>query len=358
MKHLLHRALTLTRQEDGRDPTHARRRFLHASLSLAALSLPLPLSARQSMQSSACVAPEATASIGRPDRSLVVEYDSPSVGLRLKYTVLFPDGNTNSEHRYPVLYLLHGHTGHHRSWLDYAGLPKDTATRLQAIVVLADGGNGMYMNWHGAIGTRPNRWEDAIVVDLITDVDSRWRTRAERGGRAIGGLSMGGYGAIAIALRHPGIFAAAFSSAGALRFAARVREELRADHDDWNRPELWSKDDRPPVAIPDFSTQRERTPQGRVFVTDAQAAAADPFALVDTIDPAFAPTLHLDCGLSDSLLPETLAFAERLRARGLRHSLWLESGNHDTPYWAHAFKHSALMLDATFASPPPIDAEA
>ena len=354
MNRCQHRALGLTGRNDDSDAAHARRRFLHASVSLAALSMPLPLSARWPGGGAAT---QATASIHRPDRQQVVEYDSPAVGLRLKYTVLFPDADLDGEQRYPVLYLLHGHTGHHRSWLDYAGLPKNTATRLRAIVVLADGGNGMYTNWHGAISTRPNRWEDAIVVDLIADVDRRCRTRAERGGRAIGGLSMGGYGAVAIALRRPDIFAAAFSSAGALRFAARAREELRTGQDDWNRPELWSKDDRPPVAIPDFSTQRERTPQGRVFVTDAQAAAADPFALVDAIDPVLAPMLHLDCGLSDSLLPETLAFAERLRARALRHSLWLGPGDHDTPYWAQAFEHSALRLDATFATPP-IGAEA
>lgn len=280
-----------------------------------------------------------------PHSAQVIEYDSPAVGLRLKYTVLLPDGYAAaSPRRYPVLYLLHGHTGHHTSWLTYAKLPPDTATRLEAIVVLADGGNGFYVDWHGAEGARPNRWQAAIVDDLIPAVDRRWRTRAERGGRAIGGLSMGGYGAVTLALRHPDLFAVAFSSAGALRFAERAREELRSGVDDWNRPELWSKDERPPVAIAGFATQRERTPHGRVFLTDAQTRAFDPFDLARRIDPRRAPFLHLDCGLQDGLLPETRAFADLLHARGIKHSLVLMLGDHEVPYWADAFAHTSLAL--------------
>lgn len=290
---------------------------------------------------------------GQPDDSRRVEYDSPAVGRHLKYTVLLPDGYASGHDRYPVLYLLHGHTGHHGSWLTYAGLPTDTATRLGVIVILADGGNAFYTNWYGSTEALPQRWEDAIVDDLVSEVDRRWRTRPERGARAIGGLSMGGYGAVAIALRHPERFGFAFSSAGALRFPSRAREELASGTDDWNRPELWSNDDRPPVPIPGFATQRERTPRGRVFVSAAQADAADPLLLVDRIDPARAPFVHLDCGQQDTLLPETLMLAERLRQRGLRHALVLLPGDHDTPYWQEAFARTQLALVMFFKTMNP-----
>ncbi len=283
-----------------------------------------------------------------PAGARIIEYDSPAVARSLKYTVLLPDGYAENARRYPVLYLLHGHTGHHTSWLTYAGLPSDTATQLQAIVVLADGGNGFYTNWNGSTESQPQRWEDAIAQDLVAEVDLRWRTRPERGARAIGGLSMGGYGAIAIALHHPDRFGFAFSSAGALRFAARARDEIVRGEDDWNRPELWSKDEKPPVAIPGFATQRERTPRGRVFVTVEHADAADPSVIATRIDPATAPFLHLDCGLQDGLLPETLALADALRTRGLAHALVLLPGDHDTPYWRDAFAHTRLSLQQFF----------
>ena len=281
----------------------------------------------------------------------VVVYQATAVGRQLKYAVLLPRDYATSTRRYPVLYLLHGHTGHYRSWIEYAGLPLDTADHLEAIVVLADGGNAFYANWHGADGTHPQRWEEAIVRDLVGDVDGRWRTRVTRDARAIGGLSMGGYGAIAIALRHPDVFGFAFSSAGALRFAAHARDELASGSEDWNRPELWSKESRPPVDTPGFATQRERTPRGRVFATAAQANAADPFVLAGGLEPARAPFLHLDAGLQDELLPETLAFAERLRARGLPHALVLLPGGHEVPYWRTAFERTALSLRAFFAPP-------
>lgn len=287
------------------------------------------------------------------DDAVTVDYDAPSVGLRLRYVALLPDGYAGSDTRYPVLYLLHGHTGYHRSWLDYAKLATDAATRLGAIIVLVDGGNTFYVNWQGAEETRPQRWEDALIHDLMPAVDRRWRTRAERAGRAVGGLSMGGYGAVTIALRHPDLFAAAFSSAGALRFAERAREEIRSGKDDWNRPELWSKEEYAPVPIAGFATQRERTPRGRVFVDPVQTDAYDPFVLAQQIDPARAPHIHLDCGLQDALLPETLALAAALAAHGLRHSLTVLPGEHEVPYWANAFEHTLLIFKPLLAASTP-----
>lgn len=288
-----------------------------------------------------------------PDNAVAVDYDAPSVELRLRYIALFPDDYASSGRRYPVLYLLHGHTGNYRSWLDYAQLPPDAATRLDAIVVLVDGGNGFHVNWHGEEGPRPQRWEDALIRDLIPAVDKRWRTRSERSGRAIGGISMGGYGAITVVLRHPDTFIAAFSSAGALRFAERAREEIRSGKDDWNRPTLWSENENVPVLIRGFATQRERTPRGRVFVESGQTGAYDPFVLAQQIEPARAPHIHLDCGLQDSLLPETRAFAAALSAHRLRHSLIELPGDHDVPYWATAFEHTLLILKPLLAVPSP-----
>lgn len=278
-----------------------------------------------------------------------VSYKSPAVGRTLKYAVLLPESYEQGHRRYPVLYLLHGHTGNYLSWLTYAKLPADTATRLEALIVLADGGNGFYTNWHGAKGAEPNRWEDAIAEDLVGAVDARWRTSSGREHRAIGGLSMGGYGAVSIALRHSKRFSFAFSSAGALAFPSRAQEEIRAGTLDWNAPEQWSKDERPPADVSGFATQTQRTPRGTVFSTEAQARAVDPFVLAETMNVQAMPYIHLDCGLDDGLLPETLRLFEVLRRRGAAHSLTLLPGDHETPYWAQAFEHTLLVLRAHFA---------
>jgi pimeloyl-ACP methyl ester carboxylesterase len=85
------------------------------------------------------------------------------------------------------------------------------------IVVMPDGGAmGWYTDWYA--GDRPvqPRWETYHVGELVPWIDATYRTIAARRGRAIAGLSMGGFGALSYAARHPGTFAAAASFSGAL----------------------------------------------------------------------------------------------------------------------------------------------
>jgi S-formylglutathione hydrolase FrmB len=133
--------------------------------------------------------------------------------------VLLPSGYRSGRRRYPVLYLLHGAGGDHRAWTSPPG--RGDAERLTAglplIVVMPDGGRGgFYTDWfnNGAFG-RP-RWESWHIGRLIGFVDRRYRTVAARRGRAIAGLSMGGFGALSYASRHPDLFTAAASFSGAV----------------------------------------------------------------------------------------------------------------------------------------------
>jgi putative tributyrin esterase len=278
-------------------------------------------------------------------RSMQVQsFHSPAVERDLKYAVLLPAAYHQSPARFPVLYLLHGHTGNYRSWLNYAELPLDTPDKLGMMIVLVDGGNSFYTNWHGAKGKRAQRWGDMIVLDLIPHVDQHYRSQATRSGRYIGGLSMGGFGAIALALKHPKQFSFAFSSAGALSFAQHAQNELLGGKADWNQPELWSKQDRAPVDIVGFSSQRQRTPKGIVFATIKQAQASDPVYLLDTLKPGDAPYLHLDAGTEDALAPEARLLVEKLRAKGFAHSYLELPGAHEVPYWRDALAHTVLII--------------
>jgi S-formylglutathione hydrolase FrmB len=127
--------------------------------------------------------------------------------------VLVPAGyDANATRRYPVLYLLHGSYDDYRSWTDKGDAEKITAG-LDAIVVMPDNGNGgWYTDW---FRPGPPRWETFHIGQLLPWVDDHYRTIATRGERAIAGLSMGGFGAMSYAARHPDLFswAAAFSGA-------------------------------------------------------------------------------------------------------------------------------------------------
>jgi S-formylglutathione hydrolase FrmB len=129
--------------------------------------------------------------------------------------VLLPTHYRPAE-RYPVLYLLHGALDGPDSWLTDGDAEKLTAGR-PLITVIPDGGlKGWYTDWAHPRVSAPQRWETFHVGQLIPFVDDNLSTIASRRGRAIAGLSMGGFGAMHYAARHPQLFAYAASFSGAL----------------------------------------------------------------------------------------------------------------------------------------------
>jgi S-formylglutathione hydrolase FrmB len=127
-----------------------------------------------------------------------------------------PSGTT----RYRTLYLLHGALGSHT---DYVSLGIEAMLgNLPLIVVMPDGGPlGYYTDWYGQAaivgpGGPAPAWETFHISELIPWIDGHYPTVATRGGRAIAGISMGGYGAMKYAARHPELFSAAASFSGAL----------------------------------------------------------------------------------------------------------------------------------------------
>ena len=132
-----------------------------------------------------------------------VEFFSPAVDRTMKYNILLPRDYESSSQRYPVLYLLHGLTQNYTAWGLSNGSPFYAGLYADLIVVMPDVGNSWYVNWAENAGGQKNDWEDYIVRDVVNHVDWNFRTIARREGRAIAGLSMGGYGSITLGLRHP-----------------------------------------------------------------------------------------------------------------------------------------------------------
>jgi diacylglycerol O-acyltransferase/trehalose O-mycolyltransferase len=115
---------------------------------------------------------------------------------------------------YPVLYLLHGAGDTYKSWVDNTDLVQFTK-KYRVIVVMPDGGHDSNAGWYSDWKDGSRNWESFHIDVLIPWIDSHFDTLGN-GYRAIAGLSMGGFGAMSYAARHPGLFTAAGSFSGAV----------------------------------------------------------------------------------------------------------------------------------------------
>ena len=151
-------------------------------------------------------------SVAANARVETVRFQSKLVNASLPYNVILPaDYDTSRATRYPVLYLLHGLTGHYSDWVQRTNVA-DYASAYSLIVVMPEGNDGWYSD-SSIVAT--DKYESYILKELLPDVEQRYRTIEARYGRAIAGLSMGGYGAIKFGLKSPQTFAFAASLSGA-----------------------------------------------------------------------------------------------------------------------------------------------
>jgi|SRR5581483_1851370 len=231
-------------------------------------------------------------------------FRSHALGREMHYRAVLPaDYDNDPSKHFPVLHLLHGLYGDWTNWTTLTQLPR-YAERLPLIIVTPDAGNYWYVN----SATDPqNRFEDYIWSDFIPEVEHRFRTIRDRKARIIAGLSMGGYGAVKFALKHPDFFAIAASFSGTFDAALGLHIE---------RPEF------APYLLAAFGPEGSQTRRDN-----------DVFALSQGIGPSSAPYLYLSCGESDELLESNRRFAATLAERGFRHEYHEQPGAHDWIYW-------------------------
>ena len=130
----------------------------------------------------------------------------------LPCVVIKPSNYSRKKTNYPVVYLLHGHSGSYSNWIIKMPSLKYYASLLNIIIVCPEGG---YSSWYADSPIDSSiRFETFISKELILFIDKNYRTIADKKHRAITGLSMGGHGAIMLAMRHLQTFGAAASISG------------------------------------------------------------------------------------------------------------------------------------------------
>ena len=231
-----------------------------------------------------------------------VRFQSKLVNTTLPYNVILPsDYDTSRTTRYPVLYLLHGLTGHYNDWVQRTNVA-DYAADYRMIVVTPEGNDSWYID----------KYESYILNELIPDVQQRYRTIEARYGRSIAGLSMGGYGAIKFGLKSPSTFVFAASMSGA--FGVTKFSEKEVD-------ELWKE------SMKLFGPVGSET-----------RVANDLFEILGKLTPASInslPYFYFDCGTEDSLLifPYNRELAGLMFEKKIPHEFRQMPGDHSWAYW-------------------------
>ncbi len=239
-----------------------------------------------------------------------VQLQSRLIGKALPYNVILPrDYQTSPRSRYPVLYLLHGFSGHYGDWVTRTNLA-DYAADYRMIVVTPEGNDGWYTD---SAGMAADKYESYILQELIPDVDRRFRTIQTRYARGIAGLSMGGYGALKFGLKYPDQFAFAGSLSGAMETASWTEDDLK------NLKSI--RDSVFGVFGPVGSETRKRND---IFEITRGLSAARVAAL---------PYFYLDCGTEDFLVDMNQRFATLLREKKIPHEYRELPGNHNWEYW-------------------------
>lgn len=289
----------------------------------------------------------------------IASFFSAALGVEKHYVIYLPPSYARERsRRFPVAYYLHGLTGNEGDWVTLGAIDQVADSFIaggmrEMILVMPDGDDGWYTNWavqQSAAAclsdtTLPSRsttycvehqrYDDYVAHDLVAHVDSVYRTLADRAHRGIAGLSMGGYGAITLALNHPGLFAAAASHsgvvaplyAGAHPFAPPARRMASMDSVRARYRGIW------PLL-------------GRAFGPDTGGwNAREPAHLAERARLAAAPVpaLSVDVGTEDRLADQSRAFDWELTQLGIPHSYAEWPGVHDWPYW-HAHVGESLRF--------------
>jgi putative tributyrin esterase len=232
-----------------------------------------------------------------------VEFYSNALQRPAHYLIAFPpDYTSNPTSRFPVLVLLHGMDGGPTDWIGKGHLAQYLPEH-RFLVVMPDGADSYYTN---AEFRSRDRYEDLITQDLVKDVSQHYRVLGKREGRGIAGISMGGYGAVKIALRFPDEYA----------FAAGLSSALDAT--------------RRPFAPKRFGQSLRYL---RIFGTYGGNARRtnDVFRLAQQAQAA--PYMYLACGTSEPLLEANRLFNRLLERRGLAHEYHEVSGVHSWDSW-------------------------
>ncbi|HUU42680.1 MAG TPA: alpha/beta hydrolase family protein [Planctomycetota bacterium] len=220
---------------------------------------------------------------------------SPALQKECAMNLILPD-RVKTRRKLCVLVQLHGLSDDHTAWMRRTSIDR-YVSELPLVVVMPDGGRSFYCDAPDGPAC-----ETFLMKDVLGFVERFFPVRTDRRGRAIGGLSMGGYGAMKLALKYPDRFASVVSHSSAFDFG---HSEMRLE-----RPEF-----------------------ARILGGAASGGKDDLFAVAEGLDRRRAPAIRFDCGRDDGLIGSNRRFHKHLMKLKIAHRYREYPGAHNWAYW-------------------------
>lgn len=258
-----------------------------------------------------------------------IQFKSNLVSYPVKYSIYLPPGYESSDRSYPVLYLLHGYSDDETGWIQFGeanfiadkGIASGDVS--PCIIVMPDG----KVTWYSNSFDGKDPWEDMFIKEFIPFIEKEYRIRAKKEFRAIAGLSMGGYGALTLAMRHTDLFSSCVAmSSGTFT----DKEILEGNMYDRYFGKLYG-------------------PKPENTVSDAWKAY-NPLHLLDSVDPEKLKSIrfYIDCGDDDFLYRGNSALHVKMRDMGIPHEYRVRNGSHQWSYWRKSLSDGLIFISEKF----------
>ncbi|MBA6152379.1 alpha/beta hydrolase [Gelidibacter maritimus] len=240
---------------------------------------------------------------------------SASMNKSIPNLVILPDQYADTKLNFPVLYLLHGAGGNHTNWLAKVPRLKAYVDAYNLIIVCPDGGE---TSWYFDSPVDDQmRYETYMAEELISSIDSIYNTLADKSGRAITGLSMGGHGALYLAFKHQDIWGAAGSMSGGV--------DIRPFPNNWDLPKRLGT-----------YAEHKNNWEEHTVINLVYKLQADRLKLI------------IDCGIDDFFYEVNKRLHEKLLERNIPHDYIERPGQHNWAYWKNAIAYQLLFFDKHF----------
>jgi len=237
---------------------------------------------------------------------------SKAMNKNIKTVVIRPESTSAAT---ATLYLLHGYSGDYSNWVNQVPELKNLVDQYGYTVVCPDGGFG---SWYWDVAGDPDfQYETFVAKELVSYVEQNYAVHKDRKYRGITGLSMGGHGALYLAIRHQEVFSAVGSTAGGV--------DIRPFPNNWDMAKR-------------LGTYRENAQKWNEHTVIEMTHLIAPKSL----------EIFIDCGTGDFFYAVNQALHQKLNYLNIPHHFLSMPGNHDWDYWRKSISYQMAFFQSIF----------